>query len=52
MLASDVAPFFSLDARPGVCHPISRRKLAKESVVLNCEGGSLAAIVMDGGRRL
>jgi hypothetical protein len=26
MLASDVAPCFNLDVRPGACHPISRRK--------------------------
>jgi hypothetical protein len=40
-----------LHARPGACHPISRYKLAREPVALNCEGGSSAAMAVDGGRR-
>jgi hypothetical protein len=52
MLASDAAPFFSLEAGPSACHPISRHRLAREPVVLNREGGSSAAMVVDGGRRL
>jgi hypothetical protein len=52
MLASDAAPFFSLDARPGACHPISCRRLVREPVVLNHEGGSSPAMAVDGGRRL
>jgi hypothetical protein len=43
---------FSLGVRPGTCHPISRRKLAREPVVLNHEDGSSAAKTVDGGRRL
>jgi hypothetical protein len=52
MLASDAAPFFNLDARQGACHPISRRRLAREPVVLNREGGSSAVMAVDGGRRM
>jgi hypothetical protein len=52
MLASDAAPFFSLDARSGACHPISCRRLAKEPIVLNREGGSSAVMTVDGGKRL
>jgi hypothetical protein len=52
MLASDVTPFFNLDARLGACHPISNRRLAREPIVLNREGGSSAAMAVDGGRRL
>jgi hypothetical protein len=51
MLASDAAPLFTLHARPGACHPISHRRLAREPVVLNREGGSSAAMAVDGGRR-
>jgi hypothetical protein len=51
MLASDAAPLFTLHARPGTCHPISHRRLAREPVVLNREGGSSAAMAVDGGRR-
>jgi hypothetical protein len=51
MLASDAAPLFALHVRPGAFHPISRRRLAKEPVVLNHEGGSSAAMAVDGGRR-
>jgi hypothetical protein len=51
MLASDAAPLFILHARLGACHPISRRRLAREPVVLNREGGSSAAMAVDGGQR-
>jgi hypothetical protein len=51
MLASDAAPLFTLHVRPGTCHPISHRGLAREPVVFNHEGGSSAAMVMDDGRR-
>jgi hypothetical protein len=49
MLVSDVTLCFSLGARPGACHPISHRRLAREPVVLNREGGSLATMAVDGG---
>jgi hypothetical protein len=49
MLASDVAPLFTLHARPGACHPISHHRLAREPVILNREGGSSAAMAVDGG---
>jgi hypothetical protein len=49
MLASDAAPLFTLHARLGAYHPISRRRLAREPVVLNREGGSSAAMAVDGG---
>jgi hypothetical protein len=52
MLASDETPCFSLGARPGACHPISHYRLAREPVVLNCEGGSSVAMAVDGGRGL
>jgi hypothetical protein len=51
MLASDAAPLFTLHARPGACHRISRRRLAREPIVLNREGGSSAAMAVDGGQR-
>jgi hypothetical protein len=51
MLVSDVAPLFTLHVRSGACHPISRRRLAREPVILNREGGSSAAMAVDGGRR-
>jgi hypothetical protein len=50
-LASDAAPLFTLHARLDACHPISRRRLAREPVILNREGGSSAAMAVDGGRR-
>jgi hypothetical protein len=49
MLASDAAPFFSLDTRLGTCHPISRRRPAREPIVLSHEGGSSTATAMDSG---
>jgi hypothetical protein len=52
MLASDTAPCFSLGARPGTCHPISCRRLAREPIVLNREGGSLAAMAENDGQGL
>jgi hypothetical protein len=52
MLVSDTTLCFSLGARPGAYHPISRRRLARESVILNREGGSSAAMAVDGGRGL
>jgi hypothetical protein len=51
MLANDAALLFTLHTRPGACHPISRRRLAREPVVLNLEGGSSATMAVDGGRR-
>jgi hypothetical protein len=48
-LASDVAPCFSLGVRPSAYHPISRRRLAREPVVLNHEGGSSTAMVENDG---
>jgi hypothetical protein len=51
LLVSDVAPLFTLHARLGAYHPISRHRLAREPVVLNREGGSSAAMAVDGGRR-
>jgi hypothetical protein len=51
MLASNAAPLFTLHVRPGACHPICRRRLAREPVILNYEGGSSAAMAVDGGRR-
>jgi hypothetical protein len=51
MLANDAASLFTLHARPGACHPINRRRLAKEPVVLNREGGSSTVMVVDGGQR-
>jgi hypothetical protein len=51
MLASDAVPLFTLHVRPGAYHPISHRRLAREPVVMNREGGSSAAMVVDGGRR-
>jgi hypothetical protein len=51
MLASDTALLFTLHARPGACHPISCRRLARELVILNREGGSSTTMVVDGGRR-
>jgi hypothetical protein len=50
--ASDATPCFSLGARPGAYHPISHRRLAREPVVLNREGGSSAAMAVDDGRGL
>jgi hypothetical protein len=44
-LASGTTPRFSLCSKSGTCHPISRRKLAREPDDLNREGGNLAAIV-------
>jgi hypothetical protein len=44
-LASGMTPRFSLCSKPGACHPISRRKLAREPDDLNREGGSSAAMV-------
>jgi hypothetical protein len=52
MWASDAAPCFSLGTRPGACHPISRRRLAREIIDLNREGGSSAAMVVNDGRGL
>jgi phage terminase small subunit len=52
MLASDAAPLFTLHVRLGTCHPISRRRLAREPVILNREGGSSAAMAVDGDQRL
>jgi hypothetical protein len=52
MLTSGVIPRFSLGARLGAYHPISRRRLAREPVVLNYEDGSSAAMAVGGGRRL
>jgi hypothetical protein len=52
MLASDMAPLFILHVRPGACHPISRRRLAREPIILNRKGGGSAAMAVDGGRRL
>jgi hypothetical protein len=52
MFASDVIPHFSLGSRPGACHPISHRRLAKELVILNHKDGSSVAMAVDGGRRL
>jgi hypothetical protein len=52
MLGSDVTPCFSLGARPGTCHPISHRTLAREPIILNREGRSSAAMAMDGGQGL
>jgi hypothetical protein len=49
MMASDVAPCFSLGARLGAYHPISCRKLARELVVLNHEGGSSMAMLVNDG---
>jgi hypothetical protein len=51
MLASDVAPLFTLHVRPGTYDAISHHRLAREPVVLNREGGSSAAKVVDGGQR-
>jgi hypothetical protein len=51
MLASDAALLFTLHARPGACHPISHRRLVREPVVLNREGGSSAAMAVDSGQR-
>jgi hypothetical protein len=44
-LASGTTPRFSLCSKPGACHPISRRKLARELDDLNHEDGSSAAMV-------
>jgi hypothetical protein len=44
-LASGTTPRFSLCSKLGACHPISRRKLAREPDDLNHEGGSSAAMV-------
>jgi hypothetical protein len=44
-LASGMTPRFRLCSKPGACHPISRRKLAREPDDLNREGGSSAAMV-------
>jgi hypothetical protein len=52
MLASDATPCFSLDARPGACHSISRHKLVRKLIVLNYEGGSSASRAVDNGRGL
>jgi hypothetical protein len=52
MLASDASQCFSLGVRPSAYHPISRRRLAREPVILNREGGSSAAMAMDGGQGL
>jgi hypothetical protein len=52
MLANDVIPCFSLGARPGACHPISHRRLAREPVALNREGGSSTTMAVDSGRGL
>jgi hypothetical protein len=52
MLASDVTPCFSLGARPGARHPISRHRMAREPVVLNREGGNSVTMAVDGGRGL
>jgi hypothetical protein len=52
MLASDTALLFTLHERPSAYHPISRRRLVREPVVLNREGGSSAAVAVDGDRRL
>jgi hypothetical protein len=51
MLASDAAPPFTSHMRSGTCHPISHRRLAREPVVLNREGGSSTAMAVDGDRR-
>jgi hypothetical protein len=51
-VASDATPCFSLGARPGASHPINCRRLAKEPVVLNREGGSSAPMVVNDGRGL
>jgi hypothetical protein len=45
-------PCFSLGARPRACHPISHRRLAKEPVILNREGGSSAAVERNDGQGL
>jgi hypothetical protein len=52
LLANDATPLFTLHVRLGACHPINRCRLAREPVILNCEGGSSAAMAVDGGRRL
>jgi hypothetical protein len=44
-LASGTTPHFSLCLKPGACHPISHRKLARKPDDLNREGGSSAAMV-------
>jgi hypothetical protein len=49
MLASDAALLFTFHARSGACHPIRCRRLAREPVVLNHEGGSSVAMAVDGG---
>jgi hypothetical protein len=41
-----------LEARSSACHPISHRRLAREPIVLNREGGSSVAMAVGGGRRL
>jgi hypothetical protein len=52
LLASDATLCFSLGVRPGAYHPISHHRLARQPVVLNREGGSSVAMVVDGGRGL
>jgi hypothetical protein len=37
MLASDAAPLFTLHARPSAFHPISRRRLSREPILLSRE---------------
>jgi hypothetical protein len=44
-LASGTTPCFSLCSKPGACHHISRRKLAREPDDLNREGRSSTAMV-------
>jgi hypothetical protein len=52
MLDNDAIPCFSLASRPGTCHPINHRSLAREPIVLNHEDGSSVAMAFDDGRRL
>jgi hypothetical protein len=52
MLASDAIPRFSLGSRPGTYHPITHRRLERETIILNHEDGSSIAMALDGGQRL
>jgi hypothetical protein len=52
MLANDATPCFSLGVRPGTYHPISHRRLVREPIILNREGGSSAAMAVNEGQGL